>query len=115
MGPFPFDDRPPVRTNVPVDLAGTAQVGPDGATLEWKPIPAEGEDGRRSTSPSLYHGKGDCSAFGTAVVESPVARPAQMAVGSDDTLTVWLNGKEVYKFAGNRGYRGRGPPGSTWT
>ena len=27
-----------------------------------------------------------------------------MAVGSDDTLTVWLNGKEVYKFSGNRGY-----------
>ncbi len=27
-----------------------------------------------------------------------------MAVGSDDTLNVWLNGKEVYKFGDNRGY-----------
>ncbi len=27
-----------------------------------------------------------------------------MAVGSDDTLTVWLNGKEVYKFADRRGF-----------
>ncbi len=27
-----------------------------------------------------------------------------MAVGSDDTLTVWLNGKEVYKFSDRRGF-----------
>ena len=36
-----------------------------------------------------------------------------MAVGSDDTLTVWLNGKEVYKFDGNRGFDARGRTGST--
>ena len=27
-----------------------------------------------------------------------------MVVGSDDTLTVWLNGKEVYRFAERRGF-----------
>ena len=27
-----------------------------------------------------------------------------MAVGSDDTLTVWLNGKEVYQFSDRRGF-----------
>ncbi len=102
MGPFPFNDRPPVRTNVAVDLAATA-AGPEGTTLSWQPIPAEGEHGVVDLN-KFYNGKGDCSAFGTAVLESPVARPAQMAVGSDDTLTVWLNGKEVYKFGGNRGY-----------
>jgi putative heme-binding domain-containing protein len=102
MGPFPFDDRPPVRTNMAVDLAGTAP-GPDGSTLAWKPIAIEGEHGMLDLN-KVYSGKGDCSVFGSAVLESPVARPAQMAVGSDDTLTVWLNGKEVYKFAGDRGY-----------
>ena len=27
-----------------------------------------------------------------------------MAVGSDDTLTVWVNGKQVYDFADHRGF-----------
>ena len=27
-----------------------------------------------------------------------------MAVGSDDTLTVWLNGREVYRFSDRRGF-----------
>ncbi len=102
MGPFPFNDRPPVRTNVAVDLTATAP-GPDNTTLAWKPISIEGEYGVVDLA-KFYGGKGDCSAFATAVLESPVARPAQMAVGSDDTLNVWLNGKEVYKFGGNRGY-----------
>ena len=102
MGPFPFNDRPPVRTNVAVDLAGTAP-GPDGSNLGWKPIPIDGEDGVVDLG-KFYQGKGDCSAFAAAELESPVARPAQMAVGSDDTLTVWLNGKEVHKFGGNRSY-----------
>jgi putative membrane-bound dehydrogenase-like protein len=102
MGPFPFNDRPPVRTNVAVDLAATAP-GPEDTTLAWKPISVEGEHGMVDLA-KFYGGKGDCSAFGTAVLESPVARPAQMAVGSDDTLTVWLNGKEVYKFNDSRGY-----------
>ena len=102
MGPFPFNDRPPNRPNLPVDLTANAP-GPDGTTLEWKPIPIGGEHGVVDLA-KFYGGKGDCSAFATAVLESPVARPARMAVGSDDTLTVWLNGKEVHKFNGNRAY-----------
>ena len=35
---------------------------------------------------------------------APPTGTAQMAVGSDDTLTVWLNGKEVYKFSDRRGF-----------
>ena len=31
-------------------------------------------------------------------------RTAQMVVGSDDTLTVWVNGKQVYDFADRRGF-----------
>ena len=102
MGPFPANDRPPTRPNLPVDLAATAP-GPDGATLAWKPIPIQGEHGVVDLA-RFYGGKGDCSAFATAVLESPIARPAKMGVGSDDTLTVWLNGKEVHRFNGNRSY-----------
>ena len=34
----------------------------------------------------------------------PAARSARMLIGSDDTLTVWLNGKTVYDFRSNRSY-----------
>jgi len=102
MGPFPFNDRPPVRGNKPVDLAETAP-GPDGTTLAWKPVKAEPEHGMVDLARAVGD-LGDRSAFGYAEFESPTARPAQVGVGSDDTLTVILNGKEVYRFAGNRGY-----------
>ncbi len=36
--------------------------------------------------------------------KSPSERKAEMVVGSDDTLTVWLNGKQVYDFADRRGF-----------
>ena len=102
MGPFPFNDRPPVRPGQAVDLTHTAP-GPDNATLSWQPIKIEGENGVVDLA-KFYKGKGDCSAFAVATLESPVARPAQVGVGSDDTLTVWVNGKELYKFNDNRGY-----------
>ncbi len=102
MGPFPFNDRPPVRVGQTVDLTGTAP-GPDNTTLSWQSIPVEGENGVVDLA-KFFKGKGDCSAFAVAVLDSPVARPAQVGVGSDDTLTVWVNGKELYKFNDNRGY-----------
>jgi putative heme-binding domain-containing protein len=46
----------------------------------------------------------DLAAHGYAEIESPSDRTAQMAVGSDDTLTVWLNGQEVYRFSDRRGF-----------
>mgnify|MGYP001121102494 CR=1 FL=1 len=36
------------------------------------------------------------AAFAYAEVQSPTARKAQVAAGSDDTLTLWVNGKEVF-------------------
>ncbi len=43
-------------------------------------------------------------AFGYAEFESPDKRRAQMVVGSDDTLTVWLNGEKVYDFQDRRSF-----------
>ncbi len=102
MGPFPFNDRPPTRPGSMIDLTATVP-GPDGTTLTWKPIPTRGEQGEVDLA-RFYQGKGDCSAFAVAYLESPVARPAQVGVGSDDTLTVWVNGKDLYRFNSNRSY-----------
>ena len=101
-GPFEFDAPLPTGVGAAVDLLAEVP-GPNGSALAWKPIPTSGKEGVVDLA-RAYGGKGNCSAFGTAMIDSPIARPAQMAVGSDDTLTVWLNGEEVYKFDGNRGY-----------
>ncbi len=52
----------------------------------------------------IYGHDDDRAAYGYAEIQSPADRTAQMAVGSDDTLTVWLNGKEIYRFADRRGF-----------
>ena len=52
----------------------------------------------------IYSNDDDRAAYASAVVESPTERKAQMVVGSDDTLTVWLNGKQVYDFTDRRGF-----------
>lgn len=43
-------------------------------------------------------------AYGRAEIESENDRDARLLLGSDDTLTVWLNGKKVFDFNGNRGW-----------
>ena len=102
MGPFPLDERPPVRTNVPVDLTLTAP-GPDGTTLPWKSAEGDPETGMVDLG-KMISDNSKRSAFAAAEIESTVARPAQMAVGCDDTIQVWLNGKEVHKIGGNHSF-----------
>ncbi len=51
-----------------------------------------------------FHTGDNRLAFGYAEFQSPSARKAQMAVGSDDTLTVWVNGKQVYDHQDRRGF-----------
>lgn len=102
MGPFPIDDRPPVQQGKPVDFSLTAP-GPDGTRLAWKPTRADPATGMVDLA-RVVGDLGDRSAFAAAEVDSPTARPARMAVGSDDTLNVWLNGKEVYKFTESRAF-----------
>jgi putative heme-binding domain-containing protein len=53
---------------------------------------------------AIYSHDDGLVAYGYAEVESPVARKAVMAVGSDDTLKVWVNGKSVFEFTGTRSF-----------
>ena len=68
------------RPSAPVDAQGTIDLG------------------------QLYGRDDKLAAFGYSEVPSPAARSARMLIGSDDTLTVWLNGKTVYDFRGNRSH-----------
>jgi putative membrane-bound dehydrogenase-like protein len=44
------------------------------------------------------------AAFAYAELDSPQARAAELVLGSDDTLTVWLNGIQVYESQSDRGF-----------
>lgn len=39
-----------------------------------------------------------------AEIDSPIAGPREMLIGSDDQATVWVNGEQVYEFEGDRGW-----------
>ena len=53
-----------------------------------------------------FIGKSDdgLAAYAFGEVESATDRKAALSVGSDDTLTVWVNGEKVYDFTERRGY-----------
>ena len=52
----------------------------------------------------LYSPNSDVVAYGYAEVDSPSDRDAELLVGSDDTITVWVNGKKVHETTGDRGW-----------
>jgi putative membrane-bound dehydrogenase-like protein len=102
LGPFPIAAPPELRAEQPVDLAARWN-GADGKTVAWRAAQAADTHGTIDLA-KVYSSDDDLAAYGYAVVESPSERKAEVVVGSDDTLTVWLNGKQVYEFADRRGF-----------
>ncbi|MCB8931936.1 MAG: PSD1 domain-containing protein [Chthonomonadaceae bacterium] len=78
------------------DAAFDQPYGPEpGApknTVEWRPIdlpPGKAQLG--------VVGKANAAVYLRATVDSPLAREAELLLGSDDGVAVWLNGKSVHK------------------
>ncbi|WP_435020933.1 hypothetical protein TA3x_002098 [Tundrisphaera sp. TA3] len=104
VGPYPKSAVPPIPVGVnwPVGL-DVPVPGPDGQTLPWKPAPMAGDDGRVDLARIFgYHD--DRSAFALATISSPTKRRATLAIGSDDTVVVWLNGVRVFERYDTRPY-----------
>ncbi len=102
VGTFKAKERPPVRPNAAIDVKTPIVLG-DGKRLPWVETTAVDPQGQIDLA-KLFSDTGDKSVFGYAEVKSAVARKARMTVGSDDTLLVWVNGKQIYKFEDNRGF-----------
>jgi uncharacterized protein (DUF362 family) len=73
--------------------------------------PASGADGwsgpvyfsdDRIDLDKYFDGPADCVAYGYAEFAVPRDGPAELWVGSDESLAVWIDGREVYRFAGAR-------------
>ncbi len=85
FGPEPLDGAP-VRADLSASYAG---AGPDGAELTWRPRPewrdghSHALEGERSAS-YLYR-----------TLHAPDERTLTLALGSDDSLKVWLDGRLV--------------------
>ncbi|MGE3820183.1 MAG: PVC-type heme-binding CxxCH protein [Isosphaeraceae bacterium] len=101
LGPFPIKDEPPFPVEGNVDLSRT-YPGFQDAPLT-RNVMASGRRGMVDLEKAI-RGASDVAAFGYAEVTSPADRKAEFVVGSDDTLTVWVNGEKVFDFQDNRGF-----------
>ncbi|WP_337177631.1 PVC-type heme-binding CxxCH protein [Paludisphaera sp.] len=102
VGPFAKDAAPPFPLDGPIDpTAEYPGLGDDLAG--WRESEARDRRGRVNLA-RAYGTDGQRSVFGVADLESPSDRAATLAVGSDDTLTVWVNGERVFDFQGGRSF-----------
>jgi putative membrane-bound dehydrogenase-like protein len=100
LGPLPIASPPEFPCDKPVDLSSSV-IGIDGKRVTWQV--AQGVDAKGQIDLGrIYSNENDRAAYGCAQLASSSERKAQLAVGSDDTLTVWLNGVRVYDFADRR-------------
>jgi putative membrane-bound dehydrogenase-like protein len=102
LGPFPIDKPPAFAPDRPLDV-NAAVTGPNGTPLTWKLAQASSDKGEINLG-RIFSDHSNQVAFGYAEIQSPEDRQAEMAIGSDDTLTVWLNGTQVFDFQGDRGF-----------
>ncbi len=102
VGPFPINADPGICAGKPAEPSASYE-GKDGRRVSWRTVELADKRGQVDLG-RTYSYDDDLAAYGYAEVESPSARTAQMAIGSDDTLTVWLNGREVYRFSDRRGF-----------
>ena len=101
-GPFPIASPPALDANQPIDPKASFE-GAAGRHVTWRPVQVVDPKGQVDLGRTYSHDD-DLAAYGYAEIPSAADRPAQMAVGSDDTLTVWINGEQVYDFSDRRGF-----------
>jgi putative heme-binding domain-containing protein len=102
IGPFPGDGKAyPPETEQQFDAA---YEGAEKKQVKWREQTGDAKLHGKVNLARLYQPNTDVVAYGYAEVESASARDAQLRIGSDDTIVVWLNGKKVHEFLGDRGW-----------
>jgi len=103
IGPLPIDDKIPFAVDA-IDFKSSLH-GADGKPRPWRVVKAIDKQGQVNLGDVLRTTSDDLAAFGYAEITSKVARKAPFAVGSDDTLTVWVNGKVAFDFQDRSGFQ----------
>jgi putative membrane-bound dehydrogenase-like protein len=102
IGPFPADGKAyPPETEQQFDAA---YEGAEKKEVKWREQTGDAKLHGKVNLARLYQPNTDVVAYGYAEVESASARDAQLLIGSDDSIVVWLNGKKVHEFLDDRGW-----------
>jgi putative membrane-bound dehydrogenase-like protein len=102
LGPFPN----PVKEPFPVDKVPTEGEFKDvqGKAITWTKAKVEGEHGKVDFLKQMpVHS--DVTVYALTDVESPVEREVEFLGGSDDSLTVWLNGQKIFEDLTDHGWK----------
>jgi putative membrane-bound dehydrogenase-like protein len=94
VGPFGDDLKKAYPPEDKLDLQAE-YTGDKGAKVKWQPAQAEG-DGFLNLK-AIFN-RDNASAYALTHVYSAKAQKAQMLLGSDDTVRVWLNGTMVHEY-----------------
>lgn len=85
---------PPEAQVEQVDLSAS-YVGPDGEPIKWIRHRTKDALGSVNLAQAIAPVK-EAVGYAYAELDSPNARGAQLRVGADDNITVWLNGRQVF-------------------
>jgi outer membrane protein assembly factor BamB len=105
LSPLPWNDEHPIDA----PLAGEPDVDPSATVtfgdrrLSWRPVRSIDRDGKVDLV-SLYGSKPDMAAYAYAEFTLPLAQDVVLRLGSNDGFICWLNGEEVARYDGGRGY-----------
>ncbi len=89
LGPFARDAAPPLP---PADGSPLSYQDIDGRSIDWTAAAGELPHGFIDLKPRFDRNT-DVAAFAWCEVDSPKDRQADLKVGSDDSVTVWVNGE----------------------
>ncbi len=100
IGPFPGRDKAyPPETEQKFD----AVYREGGKRQRWRNATADPKTGHLNLAALVAPAENVC-AYAYAEIVADSGRDAKLRLGSDDTLTVWLNGTKVYEFNESRGW-----------
>ncbi|MDB6041378.1 MAG: hypothetical protein JWM99_5219 [Verrucomicrobiales bacterium] len=101
LGPFPNP------TTEPFDVAAVNVKDPvehpSGKEMHWTRARVNRETGQVDLNAHMDGGS-HVTAYGVAFVDSPTERSVEFVGGSDDSLTVWVNGKKVFEDLDDHGW-----------
>jgi len=106
IGPFPGRDdmlkNDLLTVDKPVDLEAPLSI--DNKTYQWKYYSLDHIFGRLNLIEAVAD-SGDVGVYVYAEAIFEKEQDAALLIGSDDDVYCWLNGEQVHKFEGGRGWR----------
>ncbi len=101
IGPFPRNGKthpPQMEQKFDSSYKGAEKE------VKWQTVQADAKQHGRVNLVARLQPSQQVVAYAYAEIESSSARDAVLLCGSDDTITVWINGKKVHDRQGDRGW-----------